>query len=201
MPPRSAATFRARPALAVFLVMLVAAACSSARFDPSGPCTTDGRTAGAYPDLEALVPRSLDGRPPDTLDSGRNCSAAALSTLAGHGITELRFAGSTWSSGPDAGTSIAVFSAPKLQADWVHEYYLAGAQNASTTETVDESRPAVNGRPAFRVDALNGESYQTVIDWQDGDRVRVVLVASFIRDVSKAEHELHVQAALDAMGG
>ena len=37
-----------------------------------------------------------------------------------------------------------------------------------------------------------------MIDWQDGDRVRVVLVASFIRDVSKEQHEQHVQAALDA---
>src|SRR6476620_3644704 len=117
MPPRSAVTFRASAVLAVLLVALVAAACSSATFDPSGPCTTDGRAAGAYPDLEALVPRTLDGRPPDTLDSGRNCSAAALSTLGGHGVKELKFAGSTWSSGPDAGTSIAVFSAPKLQAD------------------------------------------------------------------------------------
>ena len=59
----------------------------------------------------------------------------------------------------------------------------------------------MNGHPAFRIDALNGESYQTVIDWQDGDRVRVVLVASFIRDVSKEQHEQHVQAALDATGG
>ena len=201
MPPRFGLTFCARPALAVFLVMLVAAACSSAAFDPSGPCTADGRAAGAYPDLEALVPRSLDGRPPDTLDSGRNCSAAALSTLGGHGVKELKFAGSTWSSGPDAGTSIAVLSAPRLQADWVHEYYLTGAENASTTETVEESKPAVKGHPAFRIDALNGESYQTVIDWQDGDRVRVVLVASFIRDVSKEQHELNVQAALDATGG
>lgn len=201
MPPRFVVTFRARPALAVFLVMLVVAACSSAKFDPSGPCTADGRAAGAYPELEALVPRSLDGRPPDTVDSGRNCSATALSTFAGHGVKELKFAGSTWSSGPDAGTSIAVFSAPKLQADWVHEFFLTGAENASTTETVDESKPAVNGHPAFRIDALNGESYQTVIDWQDADRVRVVLVASFIRDVSKEQHELHVQAALDAAGG
>jgi len=40
-----------------------------------------------------------------------------------------------------------------------------------------------------------------VIDWQDGDRVRVVLVASFIRDMSKEQHEQHVQAALDAAGG
>ena len=202
MPPRIAVTVRARVSLAVLVLVAVAAAgCSKAAFDPSGPCTADGRAAGAYPELEALVPRSLEGRPPDTVDSGRNCSAAALSTFASHGIKELKFAGSTWSSGPDAGTSIAVFSAPGLQADWVHEFYLTGAEKASTTETVDESTPTVNGKPAFRIDALNGESYQSVIDWQDGDRVRIVLVASFIRDVSKEQHEQHVQAALDAASG
>src|SRR4029450_10729414 len=38
--------------------LLLVAACGSgqaASFDPTGPCTTDGRAPGAYPDLEALV--------------------------------------------------------------------------------------------------------------------------------------------------
>src|SRR4029079_17483717 len=91
MPPRFGVTFRARralAALAALLVMLLAAACSSAAFDPSGPCSGDGRAAGAYPDLEALVPRSLDGRPPATVDSGRNSHAATRSTLAGDRVQE-----------------------------------------------------------------------------------------------------------------
>jgi hypothetical protein len=202
MPPGTSVRSSARAALVVAVLSLLVAACGAASFDPSAPCTADGRAAGAYPDLEALVPRTLDGKPADSTDSGRNCTPTSLGSLAGHGVTELRFAGSTWGGGPNGGVSIAVFDAPGLQAGWVHDFYVAGAQSAREAETVEESQPTVNGRPAFRVDALNGESYQTVIDWQDGERVRVVLVASFIREVStKAQHERTVQAALAASGG
>jgi hypothetical protein len=202
MPPGPSLSARARAAVVAAAILLVVAACGSASFDPSGPCTADGRAAGAYPELEKLVPRTLDGTSADRVDSGRNCTAGSLSTLVDHGISELRFAGATWSSGPNGGTSIAVFDAPKLQADWVHEFYVAGANSARDAESVAESQPTVNGHPAYRVDALNGESYQTVIDWQDGHRVRVVLVASFIREVAtKAQHEARVQAALKAATG
>jgi hypothetical protein len=181
-------------------LIVVGAACAAPRFDPSGACTADGRAPGAYPALEALVPHALGGRPADSVDSGRNCTPASLGALAGHGVKELRFAGATWGSGPNAGTSIAIFEAPGLRADWVHEFFRAGAEAARDAESVDTSTPTVKGEPAFRVDALNGESYQTAIDWQDGDRVRVVLVASFIREVStKARHEARVQAAIDAI--
>ncbi len=47
---------------------------STASFDPTGPCTTDGRLAGAYRELEARVPTSYEGRRPDQLDSGRHCT-------------------------------------------------------------------------------------------------------------------------------
>jgi hypothetical protein len=141
----------------------------------------------------------LDDAPPSRVDSGRSCSVRALGTLAEHGITEMHFAGSTWDKGSNSGITIAVLEAPNLTAEWVHEFYGNSAEAARNTESVETSNLAVAGQPAFRVDALNGESYQTVIDWQDGDRVRVVLVASFIRLVSsKAEHERAVQAALAA---
>jgi hypothetical protein len=117
-------------------------------------------------------------------------------------VKELRFAGATWDSGPNAGTSIAVFDAPGLQADWIHEFYVDGAESGRDTESIEESTPTIGGTPAFRVDALNGDSYQSVIDWQDGEHVRVVLVASNVREVStKAQHEQSVQAALKAAGG
>jgi hypothetical protein len=202
MPPAPSPRFPAPAAILVAVLIAIVAACGAATFDPSGPCTADGRAAGAYPDLEALVPKSLDGRAADTVDSGRNCTATALSSLADHGVKELRFAGSTWSSGPNAGVSIAVFDAPGLQADWVHEFFVDGAENGRDTESIAESTPTVSGKPAYRVDALNGDSYQSVIDWQDGDHVRVVLVASNVREVStKAQHEESVQAALAAAGG
>jgi hypothetical protein len=191
-----------RAAIVAAVVVLLVAACGGSSFDPSGPCTADGRAPGAYPDLEALVPKTLDGKPADTVDSGRNCSAAALSTLADHGISQLRFAGAAWGGGANGGTSIAVLDASDLRADWVHEFYVAGANTARDAESVTESQPTVGGHPAYRVDVLNGESYQTVIDWEDGGHVRVVLVASFIREVStKAQHEETVQQALKAADG
>ena len=191
---------RLRAALAAAVLgALVVAGCAGARFDPSGPCTSDGRAAGAYPSLEALVPRALGDKAPTSVDSGRNCTDRALGSLVTHGVDELRFAGATWETGTSSGVTIAVLEAPDLRADWIHEFYRLGAENARNTESVDASDFDMGGRQAYRVDTLNGESYQTVVDWQDGDRVRVILVSSFIREVtSKPVHEATVRAALEA---
>jgi hypothetical protein len=200
MPPGSSRLIRARAViLAVLVVGVAAVGCGASAFDPTGACTADGRAAGAYPDLEALVPGDLDGTPATRVDSGRNCTSTSLGSLASHGVKELRYAGATWETGPDAGVSIAVFDAADLQADWVHEFYVAGAEAARNAESVETSSTSVDGKPAFRVDVLNGESYQTVVDWQDGEHVRAVLVASFIRDApTKDHHEATVDAALAA---
>jgi hypothetical protein len=184
-------------AAAVLGALAVVGGCASPPFDPSSPCTADGRAAGAYPALEALVPRELNGKPPTRVDSGRNCTPTSLSSLAAHGVKELHFAGATWETGTSSGVSIAVFEAPGLQADWVHEFFTAGAESARDAETVETSTMPVDGVKGYRVDALNGDSYQTVIDWAEGDRVRVVIVSSFVREVdTKAEHEATVTAAL-----
>jgi len=196
MPPSPAPRSRSAIAALVVAIALLSAGCS-ADFDPSSPCTNDGRAEGAYPSLEALVPRSFAGRTPDRVDSGRNCTATALGALADHGVTELRFAGSTWGAGPDGGVTIAIFEAPDLKAEWVRDFYKAGAEAGRNTEAVTSSAINVDGGSGYRVDTLNGESFQTVVDWQDGARVRVVLVASFIREVSsKAEHEKVVSEAI-----
>ena len=160
-------------------------------FDPSGPCSTDGRAAGAYPELEALVPREFQGRAPDKVDSGRNCTPTALATLALHDVSEMRFAGGIWDLGSNSGVTLAVFEAPGLEAAWVAEFFEAGARTARRVESVDvRSIVLPGGAAASRIDALNGESYQTVVVWPDGERVRVAIVASFIREVStKAAHE------------
>ena len=63
------------------------------------------------PSLEALVPRDLDGAAPTSVDSGRNCTPTSLASLIAHGVTELRFAGSTWETGSNSGVTIAVFEA------------------------------------------------------------------------------------------
>lgn len=184
--------------LAVLIAML--GACASTPFDPAGPCTVDGRAAGAYPDLEALVPREFRGAAPNRIDSGRNCTEAALGSFVVHGVRELRFAGATWDLGSGGGVSLAVFEADGLETSWVSEFFESGARSARRTETVETGVTELpDGSSAFRLDTLNGESFQTVIAWPGGDRVRVALIASFIREVETREgHDAVVADAVVA---
>jgi len=204
MPPRSTARVGTRLARAAVLGALlalaaIAASCAAPSFDPSAACTSDQRVAGAYPALEALVPREFRDRGPDLVDSGRTCTDAALGTLKAHDVRELRFAGATWVLGSSSGVSIAILEADELQADWVAGFYEAGARAARNSLSVETSATEMDGRPASRIDTLNGESYQTVIVSPDGQRVRVVIVASFVREIqTKEAHEAVVTEAIAA---
>ena len=182
------------------LAAAVVFGCGSAAFDPLSPCSADAKAAGDYPALEALVPKQFDDRAPDRVDSGRSCTPTALGSLVAHDVAELRFAGSTWDLGSGGGVTLAVLEADSLDAAWVAEFYQAGARVARNTETVDRTTMTLpDGRYATRIDTLNGESYQTVVVWPDGARVRVALVASAIREVqTKNAHEAVVAAALAA---
>ncbi len=113
---------------------------------------------------------------------------------------EVRFAGANWDLGSNSGVTLAVFEAPRLEAAWVAEFYEVGARAARRTESVEVGSVAIpDGSSGSRIDALNGESYQSVIVWPDGDRVRVALVASFIRAVETREaHDAIVDEALAA---
>lgn len=174
-------------------LLLLSTACS-AQFDPIGPCPPDGRAPGAYPELEALVQARFEGRPPDRLDSGRNCTAAALGTLASHGVEELRFGGGIWSTSNNGGVTFAVLEADRLQAGWVAEFYEVGARAGRNVEEVTTSREGNNSR----IDVLNRESYQTVIV-QHGEpgRISVVLVANNIREIQT--REAHESVVVNAM--
>jgi hypothetical protein len=190
-------------AVAFALVLLVVGCgTGAASFDPTSPCSTDGRFPGAYPDLESLVPRSLGGRAPDRLDSGRSCTDAALTTLKSHGVAELRFAGGLWEAGTNSGTTLVVFGSPApLEAAWIAEFYEAGARAGKKTEQIDTAALIVDDKPGFRLDTLNDESYQTVVVWPRGGRVVAALVASSVREVkSRAAHEARVSEALAAFG-
>ena len=166
---------------AVAIVMIVGACAGSpyVSFDPVSPCTTDGRFPGAFPALEARVPKTFDGRGPDALDSGRNCTTAELGTLAGHGITEIDYAGGTWNLAANAGVTLAVFTGRGLTAAWLGEWYEASARAASNTRNIDPTRPTIYGRQGYRLDTVNGDSNQTVITWDSasGDAVYVVVAA------------------------
>ena len=103
--------------LAVHVLVAGCTATAGASFDPTGACSTDGKVAGAYPDLEALVPKAYRGAPPETLDSGRNCTPSGLGPLASLGIQEVRFAGGTWTFGAERALVLAVFRTSGLDAD------------------------------------------------------------------------------------
>ncbi len=169
--------------MTALVLTLLVGACGPAAvyssFDPSSPCVVDGRFPGAYPALEARLPASFLGRAPDVVDSGRNCSATELGTLAGHGIAEVRYAGATWFLSGNAGVTLALFTGTGLTAEWLGEWYEASARAAGNTREIDPTRPQVGGVQAYRLDTLNGESVQTTIDWMvpGGDAVYVVIAA------------------------
>ena len=200
--PRPGLCLRRR--LAIGLVIVVAG-CSSAAasFDPGSACTGDGRFPGAYPQLEALVPTSLGGRPADRLDSGRSCTDAALTTLKSHGVRELRFAGGLWEQGANSGTTLVTFDSPTpVDAKWIAEFYEAGARAGKNTDAIETATLTIAGSTGYRLDTLNGDSYQTVIVWPQAGHVVGVLVASAVREVeTRAAHEARVTAALAALGG
>jgi hypothetical protein len=180
------------------LVLLVPAqllaACGGAdaplvSFDPASPCTADGQQPGAYPELEALLPAAVEGVAPQSVDSGRTCTAEALGSLAGAGIKEVRYAGATWPTGGTSGWTIAAFSAAGLDAAKMHDFYLTGARGARRTEKVDVSDTTVGDIPAKRLDVLQSDGTgQTVVTWQKpGDDIVWAFLAADVGDTRVAE--------------
>jgi hypothetical protein len=183
---------------AVILVVLGLTACGTTTFDPASPCTEDGRFPGAYPALEATLPDEYAGRPADTVDSGRNCEPGSLGTLVPRGIEELRFAGAIWDQGSGAAVSHAVLEADGLDMDWVTEFYEAGARAGRRVDEVTVGDVAVGDLDGARVDALNGESYQSVVILPgEVDQVRVVIIANEIRDIQT--RDAHDRLVLDVL--
>jgi hypothetical protein len=164
----------------LLLVAVVLAGCgriTATSFDPAGACTTDGRQPGAYPDLEARVPRRYQGTAPEALDSGRNCTAANLGSLADRGYKEVRFAGGTWTFGAERAAVLAVFTAKGLTADQLDDFYTKSAEAAGRTIITGRSGPTLAGRPGRRLDAITGERTQTIVVWPaaEPDFVNVVI--------------------------
>jgi hypothetical protein len=166
-------------ALAALVVSVVLAACSApaASFDPAGPCVADGSAPGAYPDLEARIPTTYEDRGPETLDSGRNCTAANLGSLGVAGFDEIRFAGGTWDFGGNRAAALVVFSAPGLTASAITDFYRESAEAANRTQVTGASTPTMAGEPVFRLDSTTGSRIQTVVAWPaaDPDVVNVVI--------------------------
>ncbi|HJP89805.1 MAG TPA: hypothetical protein VJ850_12290 [Candidatus Limnocylindrales bacterium] len=198
---------RAIAALAGVALAIAAAACGQApaATGPLQGCGADKADAisiGGFPDLEALIPRSLKGVAPDVVNSGRNCSDKALGSLTSHGVHELRFAGGTWNQGRADATVIAVLApAPNdaaPQQAWIEEFYTAGAVAGTKTDNVTTTRPTIDPvGQVFRIDALNDLSLQTVVTWNQNGLIHVVIVVSEVGPTaSRADHD---QRVLDAL--
>lgn len=175
---------------AALALALVSAACGGSpipvqSFDPASPCTTDGRQPGAYPDLEALLPATYDGKAPVSRDSGRNCTADALGSLADDGITGVRFAGATWDLGGTTALTVAVFQADGLDAAKMIQFYLVGANSNSKTDSLSQADVTVGGRAAKRLDVLQSDGTgQTIVAWPaaSGPGMVNVLLAADLGD-------------------
>jgi hypothetical protein len=199
-------TRRVAAVLAALAIALMGAACQEvvASFDPRGPCVADGRAPGAYPELEAMLPRDIDGRAPTTVDSGRSCTPRALGSYATHGVADLQYAGATWNEGQRDGTVIAVFvtamGQPQIEQGWVEEFYETGARTSTKTENIEISRQATpEGGTVYRLDTLNDLSLQSVMVWSVGGPVRVVIVATDVAPgADRAAHEERLALALEA---
>ena len=179
--------------LAALVVLVGVAACGAstpvASFDPASACTTDGRFAGAYPDLEALLPKTYLGTAPATVDSGRNCTASALGILAESGVDGVRFAGATWPLGGTTGLTVAVFEGEGLDAANLMSFYEDGARKARRTEKLEVKDTTVAGTAAKRLDVLGSDGTgQTVVTWPAAEPGRVnVLLAADLGDAKVAE--------------
>lgn len=195
IPRRPTRAVRALLGAVIATVLIGCSAPALASFDPTGPCTIDGNAPGAYPELEARIPRTYEGVGPVTLDSGRHCTAENLGTLATQGFTEVRFAGGTWDFGGSRSAALVVFRAPGLTADEMALFYDSSASHANRTQVTGRSNPTIAGRPGHRLDTLTGDRTQTVVVWPaaDADTVNVVL--------SNDLPDPKIQSAVDAFAG
>ena len=103
------------------------------------------------------------------------------------------------------GVSLAIFTdptGPDLETAWLAEYYETGARTGRKVESVETTQFRVSdGIVGQRVDALNGESFQTVVVWERNGQMAVVVVADFIREIQTREaHDAVVRQAVDAFG-
>jgi hypothetical protein len=191
---RAAAVLTIAAALVAALLLAGCAEPAATSFDPAAPCAGAARQQmpGAYPDLEARVPRQLDGRAAGSRDSGRFCAKETLGSVYDAGVAEVRFGGSIWEVGERGGVQMAVFEGAGLTPELYAAEYRRAAEQDRATEAVKATTLEVDGRPAWRIDVVNSNSRQAIVVWgsADGAVVQVVVAA----DVDEAQ----LQAAIAA---
>jgi len=138
---------------------------------------------------------------PTTLDSGWNCSRAALGSYVAHGVTKLAFAGATWDYGAGNATVAAILALDSgpLEVAWVEEFYTAGAVAARHTKDVKTDRPRYEGAgQVFRLETINDLSLQTVVIWPSAPYVHVVIVATEVSpDADRTDHDERLRVAVE----
>ena len=151
----------ARPATTLAIVLglalsIAAAGCSVLGPTPSPDAACPGgdtRAAGKLPALEALLPRGMVERSPDSLDSGWICSTTGLGSYVAHDIRKLNFAGATWAQADSNGNGVVVailaLDSGPLDPAWVEEFYASGWIPAS----IEIATPARSRRTARRTRA------------------------------------------------
>lgn len=187
-----------RLATLVGAVLIAATGCAGAAapasFDPSAPCAgaAEQRMAGGYPELERTIPATLGGNPPSSVESGRFCSPDSLGTLAAKGIAEVHFGAGNWDRGSGKAISLVTFEADGLTAAAMFDSYLSPAKADSHVHDIVQKDLRVGDQVGYRLDFLNGESFQRILVWPGArtGQVRVALAA----DLTDAE----IQAAVDA---
>jgi hypothetical protein len=174
---------RAAALAALAAAGLALAACGSpapATFDPAAACDPAVREQmpGAYPALEARVPTELAGEAAASRDSGRFCSADTLGSVYEAGVTQVRFGGAIWQVGR-GGIQMGAFEGEGLTAELMAEEYRRAADRDRATEAVRPTTLEIAGRPAWRIDVINGDSRQAIVVWPsaDGEVVQSVVAA------------------------
>ena len=183
-------------ALATLAVTGCAITGSTPTPDAAAPCAgaDEQRAPGFDPELEALIPATIEGVAPSSLDSGRYCSPKALGLLAEAGVGEVRFAGATWPGDDASGLAVVIYRAPGLTLDAMADAFARGADDARSVNQVHAQAVEVAGRPAVRIDAAMRDDQQTVYLWPNVEPETINAV------IGSGVDQARLDAALEAMG-
>jgi hypothetical protein len=100
-------------------------------------------------------------------------------------VIEVQFGGAIWEAGERGGFQLGVFEGEGLTPALLAEEYRRAADASRRTEAVRATTLEVDGRPAWRIDVVNGNSRQAIVVWGSADGVVVQVVVA--ADVDEAQ--------------
>ncbi|HET7676657.1 MAG TPA: hypothetical protein VFK38_02285 [Candidatus Limnocylindrales bacterium] len=180
----------------VVALLLAGCAASPPSLDPALPCggQSERRGPGLVPDLESLLPATLEGAPPVSRESGSYCSTAALGApLVKAGVAELAFAGARWDR-PRGAISLVAYRALGLTANVMADTFATGADAARRISGVQAREVELAGRRGIRIDAQSRDGPLSVVLWPARADDTILAVLADSRDVAGLD------AAIAALG-